>query len=64
MPPKKESRSLKLKVDLVAKVMGPLANDLSLHLIKGIIRNFKIHGVTPHKCIRSEVRLKKPSFHK
>ena len=36
MLPRKEPKGPKLKVDLVAKVVGPLAKDLGLYLVKGL----------------------------
>ena len=35
MLPKRESRSLILTVDLVAKIVGPLVKDLDLYPIRG-----------------------------
>ena len=35
MLPKKETKSIRLRVDLAAKEMGLLIRDLDLHLIKG-----------------------------
>ena len=36
MPPKREPKGLKLKVNLVAKVVGPLVRDLGFHPIRGL----------------------------
>ena len=38
---KKEPRSLRLRVDLVAKAMEPIAKDLGLHLTRGNHEGFR-----------------------
>ena len=64
MLPQKEPKSLRLRVDLVAKIVGLLIRDLSLHLAKGNHKELWHSWETSNEFIRSEVRLKKLSFYK